>query len=166
MRRGYSREEYWEKVNSLRRACPEISITTDMIVGFPGEEERDFEESLEIIERIQFDDLFSFRYSDRPHTRASSLTGKIQEELKQRRLIDLQSLQRKITAGKNRAWEGRVVEVLVEGPSKARTEEKTGRTRTNRIVNFPGDSIPPGSFVRVRVEKALAHSLRGELLSE
>ena len=166
MRRGYSREEYGEKVLRLRQACPEISITTDMIVGFPGEEERDFEESLEMMERVQFDDLFSFRYSDRPHTRASSLTDKIPEEVKQKRLLVLQSLQRKITNGKNRACEGRIVEVLVEGPSKARAEEKTGRTRTNRIVNFPGASIPAGSLVKVRIEKALAHSLKGELLPE
>ncbi len=166
MSRGYSREEYWEKVLSLRRTYPEISITTDMIVGFPGEEERDFEESLEMIERVQFDDLFSFRYSDRPHTRASDLTEKIPEELKQRRLIDLQSLQRKITSGKSRAWEGRVAEVLAEGPSKAGAEEKTGRTRTNRIVNFPGASISAGSLLKVRIEKALAHSLRGELIPE
>ena len=166
MKRGYSREEVGEKVLRLRQACPEISITTDMIVGFPGEEERDFQESLEMIARIQFDDLFSFRYSDRPHTRASSLADKIPEGVKQERLAALQSLQRKITEAKNRAWEGRIVEVLAEGPSKVRGDEKTGRTRTNRIVNFPGPSISPGSLVRVRVEKALAHSLRGGLVTE
>jgi tRNA-2-methylthio-N6-dimethylallyladenosine synthase len=94
------------------------------------------------------------------------LADKIPEGVKQERLAALQSLQRKITEGKNRAWEGRIVEVLAEGPSKARGEEKTGRTRTNRIVNFPGPSISAGSLVRVRVEKALAHSLRGELVTE
>ncbi len=166
MKRGYSREEYGEKVQSLRRACPDISITTDMIVGFPGEEEVDFQQSLEMMERVQFDDLFSFRYSDRPHTRASSLKDKIPETLKQERLALLQSLQRKITSAKNRAWEGKVVEVLVEGPSKIRPEEKTGRTRTNRIVNFPGRSLSAGSLVKVRIDKALAHSFRGELVPQ
>jgi tRNA-2-methylthio-N6-dimethylallyladenosine synthase len=166
MKRGYTREEYWEKVLDLRRTCPEISITTDMIVGFPGEGERDFQESLEIMEKVQFDDLFSFRYSDRPRTRASSLEGKVPEEVKQKRLLILQSLQRKISDGKNRAWEGRVAEVLAEGPSKAGAEEKTGRTRTNRIVNFPGVSVSPGSLVRVKIKKALAHSLRGEIQKE
>jgi tRNA-2-methylthio-N6-dimethylallyladenosine synthase len=166
MRRGYSREEYWEKALNLRRTCPEISITTDMIVGFPGEEERDFQESLEMMDRIRFDDLFSFRYSDRPRTQASSLRDKIPEEVKQKRLMVLQTLQRRITSEKDRAWEGRVVEVLVEGPSKVGAGEKTGRTRTNRIVNFPGGSIPAGALVKVRIEKALAHSLRGELLTD
>jgi tRNA-2-methylthio-N6-dimethylallyladenosine synthase len=164
MNRGYTREEYEEKVLNLRRTCPEISITTDIIVGFPGEEDKDYRETLEMIERIQFDDLFSFRYSDRPHTRASLLPGKVVEEVKQRRLSGLQAVQKGITHRKNKAWEGREVEVLVEGPSKVRTEERTGRTRTNRIVNFPGESVPVGALVRVRIQHALAHSLRGELL--
>ncbi len=164
MNRGYTREEYEEKVLNLRQTCPEISITTDIIVGFPGEEEKDHQETLEMIRRIQFDDLFSFRYSDRPHTRASLFPEKIAEELKQRRLSELQAVQKEITQHKNQAWEGRDVEVLTEGPSKARAEQKTGRTRTNRIVNFPGDSVPVGALVRVRVRQALAHSLRGELL--
>jgi len=163
MNRGYTREEYEEKVLNLRRTCPEISITTDIIVGFPGEEEKDHRETLEVIERIQFDDLFSFRYSDRPHTRASFFPGKVEEEVKQHRLSQVQSAQKEITRRKNKAWEGRDVEVLVEGPSKIRPEERTGRTRTNRIVNFAGDS-PVGALVRVRVRHPLAHSLRGELL--
>jgi tRNA-2-methylthio-N6-dimethylallyladenosine synthase len=164
MNRGYTREEYEEKVLNLRQTCPEISITTDIIVGFPGEEEKDHQETMEMIRKIQFDDLFSFRYSDRPHTRASLFPDKIAEELKQRRLSELQAMQKDITQRKNQAWEGRDVEVLTEGPSKAKAEERTGRTRTNRIVNFPGDSVPVGALVRVRVRRALAHSLRGELL--
>lgn len=164
MNRGYTKEEYEEKVLNLRRTYPEISITTDIIVGFPGEEEIDYRETLEMIRKIQFDDLFSFRYSDRPHTRASLFPDKVGEEVKQRRLFELQAAQKEITQRKNQAWEGRDVEVLTEGPSKARAEERTGRTRTNRIVNFPGDSVPVGALVRVRVRHALAHSLRGELL--
>jgi tRNA-2-methylthio-N6-dimethylallyladenosine synthase len=164
MNRGYTKEEYEEKVLNLRRTCPGISITTDIIVGFPGEKEKDHQETLEMIRRIQFDDLFSFRYSDRPRTRASLFPDKIAEELKQRRLSEVQAVQKGITQRKNQAWEGRDVEVLTEGPSKARAEERTGRTRTNRIVNFPGDSVPVGALVRVRVRRALAHSLRGELL--
>lgn len=162
MNRGYSREEYQQKVLELRRVCPEISITTDMIVGFPGEEEVDFRATLEMIEKVQFDDLFSFKYSDRPHTRAAVLADKVPEEISRRRLMELQARQREITLQKNRIWEGKEVEVLVEGQSKACALENMGRTRTNRIVNFPGKIHPPGSLVRVRIEKAMAHSLRGE----
>ena len=166
MNRGYTKEEYWEKVQRLRAACPGISITTDLIVGFPGEEEADFRETLEMVEGIQFEEMFSFRYSDRPRTRASTFAGKIPEESKQSRLAELQALQRGITQRRYQAWEGREAEVLVEGPSKGGKGEKTGRTRANHIVNFPGASAAVGSLVRVRIQKALAHSLRGELLPE
>ncbi|HEX7372130.1 MAG TPA: tRNA (N6-isopentenyl adenosine(37)-C2)-methylthiotransferase MiaB [Thermodesulfobacteriota bacterium] len=162
MNRGYSREEYLDKVAELRRICTEISITTDMIVGFPGEEDADFQSSMEIIEQVQFDDLFSFKYSDRPNTRASLFHDKVPEEISRSRLMELQAHQRKITLRKSKLWEGREVEVLVEGPSKANGEESMGRTRTNRIVNFPGIQPKPGLLSRVKIQKALAHSLRGE----
>jgi tRNA-2-methylthio-N6-dimethylallyladenosine synthase len=92
------------------------------------------------------------------------LPNKVAGEVKQRRLSELQAVQKEITQRKNQAWEGREVEVLVEGPSKAKAEERTGRTRTNRIVNFPGESVAVGALVKVRVRHALAHSLKGELL--
>jgi tRNA-2-methylthio-N6-dimethylallyladenosine synthase len=164
MNRGYTREEYLEKVTMLRKACPRISITTDMIVGFPGEEEVDFQLSLETMERVQFDDLFSFRYSDRPHTQATEFPDKIPEEVSKRRLLELQAQQRGITYKRNKIWEGKTVEVLVEGRSKTNAEESMGRTRTNHVVNFPGRSYPVGSLVRLGIEQALAHSLRGSVL--
>jgi tRNA-2-methylthio-N6-dimethylallyladenosine synthase len=133
-----------------------------MIVGFPGEEEVDFQSTLEMIEKVQFDEIFSFKYSDRPNTRASFFQDKIPEEVSRRRLMELQSLQGRITSKRNKIWEGREVEVLVEGRSKASAKENMGRSRTNHIVNFPGRSYPLGSIVRVCIEKALAHSLRGE----
>jgi len=166
MNRGYTKEEYLERVERLRTACPEISITTDLIVGFPGEEEKEFQETLEMVERIQFEEMFSFRYSDRPRTRALTFGPKIPEDSKQRRLAELQALQRGITQRRYKAWEGREAEILVEGPSKAGGGEKTGRTRGNHIVNFPGASVAAGSLVRVRIQMALAHSLRGELLTD
>ena len=162
MNRGYSREEYLERVDELREACSEISVTTDMIVGFPGEEEADFQSTLDMVERVQFDDLFSFKYSDRPYTRAAEYQDKIPEDVSRRRLTELQALQRGITLKRNKLWEGKEVEVLVEGRSKASAEENMGRTRTNRIVNFPGEPYPVGSLVRLKIEKAFAHSLRGE----
>jgi tRNA-2-methylthio-N6-dimethylallyladenosine synthase len=165
MNRGYSREDYRKKIDRIREICPEISITTDIIVGFPGESEQDFQETMAMIEEIQFDDLFSFCYCDRPFTRASSLSGKVPWEISQRRLIELQSCQRKISEKRNRSMEGQTLEVLVEGPSKHDPEENTGRTRTNRIVNFPGPLISPGTMVSVCLEKALPHSFRGRLVS-
>lgn len=163
MNRGYTRKDYLRKVAMLRSVCPEISITTDIIVGFPGEGEEDFRQTLETIEEVQFDDLFSFRYSDRPLTQAASFPDKIPPEISQRRLMQLQARQRVITEKKNRSWEGRVEEILVEGRSRRSPDDYTGRTRTNRIVNFSGRNLPEGSLVRVKLNKALAHSFRGEL---
>jgi tRNA-2-methylthio-N6-dimethylallyladenosine synthase len=163
MNRGYAREEYLEKVTMLRQAYPGISLTTDMIVGFPGETEADFQATLEMIEQVRFADLFSFRYSDRPYTRATQFPDKVPEEVSRRRLMELQALQRRITCKRNKIWEGRTVEILVEGRSKTNAAESMGRTRTNHIVNFPGKSHPVGSLVRLRIEKPLAHSLRGDI---
>ncbi len=164
MNRKYSPEEYLEKIHNLRLSCPGISITSDMIVGFPGEKEEDFDASMEMIAKIGFDDLFSFKYSDRPGTRAARFEKKVPEEIGQRRLAELQALQRTITQEKNKAWEGKEAEVLVEGPSKAHPQENTGRTRTNHIVNFPGNNLAPGSMVRIKIQRVYAHSLRGEIV--
>lgn len=166
MHRGYTRASYLEKVERLREVCPTIAITADVIVGFPGEEERDFEETLSLIQKVQFDDLFSFKFSPRKGTRAEGFDPQVKEEIKQRRLAILQSLQKEITLRKNKAFEGRVEEVLVEGRSKQDEQEVMGRTRTNKIVNFRGGSDLVGKLVPVRITQGLAHSLRGELLGE
>lgn len=162
MNRNYSPEDYYRKIRDLRQSCPGISITSDMIVGFPGEEEEDFRASMAWIDKVQFDDLFSFKYSDRPGTRATLFEDKVPEEISQRRLMELQALQRKITLRRNKLWEKKEAEVLVEGPSKADPRESMGRIRTNHIVNFPGEAWAPGSTVRIKIQKAYAHSLRGE----
>ena len=165
MNRGYTREEYWEKVQSLRRNCPDISVTADLIVGFPGETEEDFAATVEMIERVQFDDFFSFKYSDRPQTRARLFADKVPEDLSQRRLEAIQTLQKKITRQRNKRWEGREVEVLVEGRSKTNPEERAGRTRTHHLVNFSGKNIAEGTLVKLKITRGYAHSLRGEPLS-
>jgi tRNA-2-methylthio-N6-dimethylallyladenosine synthase len=164
MNRMYSPEHYLQKIYDLRRSCPGISVTSDMIVGFPGEEEEDFRASMELIAKVEFDDLFSFKYSDRPGTRATLFEDKVPDRISQGRLTDLQALQSKITLKKNMAWEGKEVEVLVEGPSKADPRESTGRTRTNHIVNFPGKDLAPGALARIRIQKVYAHSFKGERL--
>jgi tRNA-2-methylthio-N6-dimethylallyladenosine synthase len=164
MRRGYSRRDYLERVAWLRR-CPEIAITTDLIVGFPGETEDDFAATLDLVREVGFEGSFSFKYSDRPGTLASRLPGKLTEAVKAERLERLLTLQEEITQGKNRLLAGSVQEVLVEGRSK-RGATLTGRTRCHRIVHFAGPPSLIGGLVRVRVEAAYSHSLKGRLIEE
>jgi tRNA-2-methylthio-N6-dimethylallyladenosine synthase len=162
MNRFYTRDDYLSKVEKLREASPDISITSDMIVGFPGETEADSLATLDLMEKVRFDGLFSFKYSDRPGTAASDLDGKVPEEEKGRRLRELQALQDRHTLEKNQACVGRMEEVLVEGYSKQNRREFTGRTRSNRIVNFESRENCLGRTVSVRISTAYQHSLRGE----
>ncbi|MDO9122853.1 MAG: TRAM domain-containing protein, partial [Deltaproteobacteria bacterium] len=130
------------------------------------EEEKDFEETLDLIEKVRFDDLFSFKYSPRKGTRAAEISDQVEEQVKQERLALLQKIQKEITLQKNQALEGRIEEVLVEGYSKQSEQDVTGRTRNNRVVNFEGDLESTGKLVPVRIVKAYPHSLRGEILTE
>jgi tRNA-2-methylthio-N6-dimethylallyladenosine synthase len=162
MNRCYTAAAYREKVAALRRACPEISITSDVIVGFPGEGEEDFRETLELMREIRFDNLFSFQYSEREGTAAVAMDRSVCEGVKRERLRMLQALQEEHTLERNRAHVRRLEEVLVEGPSRNGNGDMTGRTRGNRIVNFPGAPRLIGKTVSVRIVEALPHSLRGE----
>jgi len=162
MHRGYTKDGYLEKIDRLKKACPSIAITSDVIVGFPGEEEEDFRETLDLMERVRFDDLFSFKYSPRKGTRAAQLENQVEERVKQERLSILQAMQKEITLQKNRVLGASTEEVLVEGRSKQSSQDITGRTRSNKIVNFKGDLCMVGKLVRVRITKAHPHSLRGE----
>ena len=163
MNRSYTREDYMEKVDQLREVCPTIAITADVLVGFPGESQRDFEDTMDLIERVQFDNLFSFRYSRRKGSAAADFPDQVPDGIKRERLEMLQEIQKKITRKKNRETEGRLEWVLVEGRSQKDPMEIMGRTRSNRIVNFPGDIDLVGQEVLVRIEKGLANSLRGVL---
>ncbi|MGZ3569991.1 MAG: tRNA (N6-isopentenyl adenosine(37)-C2)-methylthiotransferase MiaB, partial [Thermodesulfobacteriota bacterium] len=147
MHRGYTKESYLEKTDHLKKVCPSIAVTADVIVGFPGEEEEDFEETLDLLQKVRFDDLFSFKYSPRKGTRAAQFDDKVGEKVRQERLSILQEIQRGITIEKNEELEGRVEEVLVEGRSKQSLHDVTGRTRSNRIVNFEGDLKLVGKLV-------------------
>jgi tRNA-2-methylthio-N6-dimethylallyladenosine synthase len=164
MNRRYTRQGYLEKIRRLRERCPGIAITSDVIVGFPGETEDDFEQTMDLIRNVRFDDLFSFKYSDRPLAPARNFSGKVSEEEKGRRLKVLQGCQREITLSKNQKMEGTTQEILVEGTSKKSSQEWTGRTRTNKVVNFPGPPGLMGKTVPVRIEKAHIHSLKGRLI--
>jgi tRNA-2-methylthio-N6-dimethylallyladenosine synthase len=164
MHRGYTKESYLEKIDRLKEGCPSIAVTADVIVGFPGEEEEDFEETLDLMEKVQFDELYSFKYSPRKGTRAAQFEDKVEEKVKQDRLSILQKIQEEITLEKNEALEGRVEEILVEGLSKQSNRDVTGRTRSNKIVNFEGNLGLVGKLVPVRIVKGYPHSLRGEMV--
>jgi len=163
MNRGYTTEVYLEKVAALRRACPGISITSDVILGFPGEEEVDFQATLALLREVKFDNLFSFQYSEREGTTAAGMDHKVCGSVKRERLMILQTLQAEHTLEKNRACVGHTEKVLVEGPSKKESREMTGRTRGNRIVNFPGERELIGKTVSVLISEAFLHSLHGAM---
>jgi tRNA-2-methylthio-N6-dimethylallyladenosine synthase len=161
MRRGYDREKYLERVAELRREVPGIALSTDVIVGFPGETEADFLETLSLVREVRFDQMFSFVYSARPGTVAGLLADRTPVELKTERLMELQALQKEIQLESNARLVGRIEEVLVESPSRRAAEEWAGRTTSNRVVNFHAPGARPGEFVRVRITASGANSLRG-----
>ena len=163
MKRGYSVLEYKSIVRSLRRERPAISITSDFIVGFPGETESDFEATLALIDDIGFDASFSFLYSPRPGTPAASLPDDTPHEAKLARLHRLQSTLERHARAVSLGMVGTVQRILVEGASKKHACELAGRTDNNRVVNFPGDPRLAGSFVDVTITAALSHTLRGEI---
>jgi tRNA-2-methylthio-N6-dimethylallyladenosine synthase len=162
MNRGYTKTDYRDKIAALRERCPDIAITADCIVGFPGEEEKDFLDTMDLIEEIQFDNIFSFAYSPRKFTGAATLPGPVPRDIAMERLQHFQQVQKSITIAKNRQMEGKRVEVLVEDISKNSEEELTGRTRTSKIVNFKGTRDMINNLVEVDVVKGYANSLKGE----
>ncbi len=164
MNRHYTREDYLNKINRLKEVCPGISITSDIIVGFPGETEKNFQQTLDLMEEIRFDSVFSFKYSEREGTAAIHFDNKVDEDVKNRRLQAVQSLQKTHSLKKNRVLEGGVEDVLVEGVSKNCRDDVMGRTRSNKIVNFKGGADIIGETVSVNIVKAFLHSLRGELV--
>jgi tRNA-2-methylthio-N6-dimethylallyladenosine synthase len=162
MQRTYTREEYLEKIGMIRAARKPISITTDFIVGFPGESEAEFEETLSLLDAAQFDGGFSFQYSPRPHTPAAIMAEPVPEGEKQRRLQALQERQRAIQLQRHQGLVGQTFEVLVDGASR-REGQWTGRTSGNRVLNFTSSRTDLlGKYVRVHVTGAGPNSLTGE----
>jgi tRNA-2-methylthio-N6-dimethylallyladenosine synthase len=164
MNRGYTVEEYMKKVDHLRKLNPLISITSDIIVGFPGETQNDYQETIDMMEKIRFDSTFSFKYSERKGTAAQKLEGKIEECEKLRRLNQLQALQDQHTLAANVALEGCKQELLVEGRSKNSENDLMGRTSSWKIVNFKSEAELTGKIVEVQITKAYLHSLRGKIV--
>ncbi len=174
MNRKYTYRQYKEKTDMLRTAIPDIAITTDIIAGFPGETDEDFNYTINALKEIEFDGIFAFKYSERPDTKALNLPEHINEDIKAQRLSQVLELQASITYNKNKALEGKAVEILVEGVSETDKHRLTGRTMTNKIVNFHVDtenksssssSSLIGRLIYVKILEAKQHSLYGEVAS-
>jgi tRNA-2-methylthio-N6-dimethylallyladenosine synthase len=163
MKRGYTALEFKEKLRKLRAVRPQIAVSTDIIVGFPGETERDFEATLKLVRDANFDQSFSFIYSQRPGTPAASLPDDVTHEVKQQRLTKLQAQLNEQARAISESMVGSTQRVLVERPSKKDANELAGRTENNRWVNFAGPKGLIGRFVDVSIVKALPQSLRGRL---
>jgi tRNA-2-methylthio-N6-dimethylallyladenosine synthase len=160
MRRTYGRERYVALADTLRAAIPDLALTTDIIVGFPGETEADFEETLAVVEEVRYDGAYTFVFSPRRGTEAATMPEQIPEGVKRERIERLIEVVQSVAAERNRERIGRVEEVLVEGPSRTDPALLRGRTRRNTTVNFAGTAVP-GEFVDVLVEDATSTTLRG-----
>jgi tRNA-2-methylthio-N6-dimethylallyladenosine synthase len=164
MNRGYTRTHYLDLIAALRDAEPAMAFSTDIIVGFPGETEADFEATVEMIERVGYDNVFVFRYSRRPGTPAATMPEQVADDVKADRNRRLLKVVEHVTGSQNARLAGRTMEVLVDGVSRRNAGELAGRTRCNRVVNFDGQGqVAVGDIVHVRVTDALPHSLRGTL---
>jgi len=162
MRRRYTRESYLALVETLRAEIPRVAISTDMIVGFPGETERDFADTMDLVDRARYHSMYSFKYSPRPNTLAEKrLPDDVPEAEKTRRIVELQSVQREIQARLNQSLVGSTVDVLVDAASRRRETELSGRTTQNVVVNLPGPPAWIGRTIAVTVERAGAHSVWG-----
>jgi tRNA-2-methylthio-N6-dimethylallyladenosine synthase len=163
MKRGYTSLEYRSIVRRLRKARPDVSLSSDFIVGFPGETAEDFEATLRLARELEFDASFSFLYSARPGTPAAALPDPVPQAEKRERLQRLQAQLDAQAAALSAAMVGKVERVLIEGPSRKNAAELAGRTANNRVVNFPGAPDAAQGYAEVRITAALAHTLRGEL---
>lgn len=164
MNRGYTREHYWERTQRIRNTIPGVAISTDIIVGFPGETEQDFLDTLDMVEKVKFESAFTFMYSVRSGTKAATMENQIPLDIRRRRLNELNKVQYAIASEKNKALEGTIQEVLVEGASKTNENKLSARTRTNHIVIFSGPKDLIGRIINVRITEAKTFSLFGEQL--
>ena len=166
MNRHYTREMYLEEIRKLREAAPDITISTDIIVGFPGETEEEFQQTLDLVNEVRYDSAFTFLYSKRHGTPAEKYEDQIPDETMHDRFDRLVDAIDTISAEKNKAYEGHVEKVLVEGPSKRNQKTYAGRTDGFKLVNFTADEDITGKFVKVRITKGRTFSLEGELTEE
>jgi tRNA-2-methylthio-N6-dimethylallyladenosine synthase len=160
MRRTYTRERYLALVDKLRSAIPDLALTTDVIVGFPGESDADFAQTLEVVQEVGYEGAFTFVFSPRSGTEAATMHDQVPEEVKAQRIEGLIEVVQEFAARRNAERIGRVEQVLVEGPSRTDTSILRGRTRRNTTVNFSG-SAEAGALVDVRIEGSTSTTLRG-----
>lgn len=164
MNRHYTKEDYLALVDKIKTHIPDIALSTDIIVGFPGETDEDFEDTMDVVRQVRYDLAYTFIYSKRSGTPAASMEDPIPREVKQQRLQRLIDLQTSITREKNQQLNGRVVEVLVEGPSRNGEGQMMGRTESNKVVNFDGDISLVGKLVDVRITEPSTWFLNGQLI--
>ena len=164
MNRGYTKEQYLSLVEKIRERIPNAAFTTDIIVGFPGETEEDFQDTLEVVKKVGFEQIFMFIYSVRKGTRAEKMPNHIPEEVKSERFTRLKELADALTEEENYKYIGTIQEVLVEGESKTNKEVLTARTRTNKVINFKGDKSLIGKKVKLKIVSQHAWYLKGEVV--
>ena len=164
MNRGYTRARYLELIAEIEETVPDIALSTDLIVGFPGETDEDFQQTVDVVERLRYDNVFAFRYSRRPGTPAAEMPDQVPDAIKASRNTRILTVATRVAAERSRALEGRVLPILADGLSRKNAREATGRTRCNRVVNFdPEGQDLFGEVVPVLITQALPHSLRGAL---
>ena len=163
MNRHYTVDKYLELLSYAKEKMPNLTVTTDIIVGFPSETEEDFLGTLEVMRKVEYDNIYSFVYSKRVGTPAASMDEQIPDKVKKERMARLLALATEICSKKNSEYENKTVKVLVEGVSKTDENKLTGRSESNRLVHFEGDSSLIGTLVSVKITKAEAHALFGEL---
>ena len=163
MHRGYNSERFLSRLEMARRIVPGLSVSTEIIVGFPGETDADFEETMRVVEQARFDQAFTFQFSPRPGTVAADMGGHVEKAVVQERFDRLVARQRAISLECNEAMVGRIEEVLVEGPSKKDPDMTTARTRGNKPAHAPG-RYPPGSYLEMEITKASQHHLMGRIV--
>jgi tRNA-2-methylthio-N6-dimethylallyladenosine synthase len=162
MNRHYDRDQYLDLVNRVKKAIPNAALTTDIIIGFPGETEEDFQDTLSLVKEVEYDSAFTFLYSIRSGTPAAEYEEQIPDDIKHDRFNRLVEVINDISRKKNKEYDGKIVEVLVEGPSKNDPNKLTGRTRTSKLVNFSGNKNNIGKLVNVKIIEAKSFSLLGE----
>jgi tRNA-2-methylthio-N6-dimethylallyladenosine synthase len=160
MHRGYTAERFLSKLELARKVIPDLTVSTDIIVGFPGETETDFERTLEAVASARFDSAFMFQYSPREGTAAATMPDHVARDVIQERFGRLVEMQNTITFEKNRAMEGSTYEIMIEGPSRKDAQMATARTRGNKLVHLPG-TWPPGTVLDAEIERAAPHHLIG-----
>ncbi|CCJ32632.1 MULTISPECIES: tRNA (N6-isopentenyl adenosine(37)-C2)-methylthiotransferase MiaB [Caloramator] len=165
MNRKYTKEQYLELVEKIKSKIEDVAITTDIIVGFPGETEEDFEETLDVVKKVEYDSAFTFIYSKRPGTPAEKYEDQVPEDVKHERFNRLVEIVNQVGEKRSKRYQDRIVEVLVEGPSKTDENRLTGRTRTGKLVHFTGgDASLKGKLVNVKITQAQMYILLGELV--